>query len=119
MITIVYHKKYCEKIIKAIKNSTDKELCYHIGIEKEPIILYNLQYNKDIVNFYSVEFLEQYKRSAIFMQTIYYPQNEESNEDLITTLKICSRGVTFLIRNFLPSIFSYDEDAFFSNNFLW
>lgn len=111
MITIVYHKKNKDILLKNLRESEYKYICF------DELIVLNS--SNERIEFYTVEFLEQYNNSDIFMQTIYYPETEKDNKELMNTLSMSSRGVCVLLRGYLPCIIPYDEEQFFLNYLFW
>lgn len=106
MITIVYHEKFKQNLIKQIKRK-HTENNYEYRICEDKIELFS---KYEILQFYTVEFLERYKRTAIVFNIVYYPISEVDNDNLMETIFSCNRGASIFLTAGLGCIIPYNEE---------
>lgn len=106
MITIVYHKKFRPNLIAQIKRSAIV-YNYKYRICEDKIELFS---KWESLQFYTVEFLEQYKRAGIIFNIVYYPISETNNDNLMNTIFVCCRGPSVFLNSGLRCAIPYNED---------
>lgn len=105
-IAIIYHRKNLDKILRHLKNSP---YVSRLIVEFDFIQFIDL-ITGAYIRLYSVEFIEKYKHSALYMNMAYYPKSEAKNEAMMETLNVCTRPIVYCFRHSFNSIFEYDED---------
>ena len=105
-IAIIYHKKNLDKILRHLRNSpyVNRLIVDFDFIQFIDVI------TGIYIRLYSVEFIEKYGHSALYMNMAYYPKSEANNKTMMETLNVCTRPIVHCFGHYLNSIFEYDED---------
>lgn len=105
-IAIIYHRKNLDKILRHLRNS---QYVSRLIVEFDLIQFVDV-ITGAYIKLYSVEFIEKYKHSAIYINMAYYPKSETNNGAMMETLNVCTRPIVYGLGHFLGNIFEYDED---------
>ena len=107
VIFIAVHSRNIESIKKYLRKFIGKfDNIYLSGTHD--CLTFTTEHTKYI--FASVEFLENYRRTALYSNLFYYPLSEQNNDDLLNTIRANTRIIDCMGFISLPNIFSYDEE---------
>ena len=107
VIFIAVHSRNIENIKKYLRKFIGKFDNIYLSSTHD-CLTFVTEHTKYI--FASVEFLENYHRTALYSNLFYYPLSEQNNDDLMNTIRVNTRIIDCMGFISLPNIFSYDEE---------
>ncbi len=109
-ISIAVHKENIE-IIKRYANEHFKDMnkTFPNYYFDDVYVVFRIENDAEFM-FVTTDFLEQYKRTALYSNMFYYPSTEQNNKMLLQTIYANTRTIEHIGVLLLPNIFPYDED---------
>ncbi len=109
-ISIAVHKENIE-IIKRYANEHFKDMnkTFSNYYFDDVHVVFGIENDVEFM-FLATDFLEKYKRTALYSNMFYYPFTEQNNKMLLQTIYANTRTIEYTGVLFLPNIFPYDED---------